>query len=65
LKLIYGLKQAAAGWNKMFANWLKQHNFLNLDGDGVTFMKEENRNGKLCKLVLTVHVDDGLAAIYR
>ena len=25
-------------------------------------MKEENRNGKLCKLLLTVHVDDGLAA---
>ena len=62
LKLIYGLKQAAAGWNKMFAKWLKQHNFYNLDGDGVTFMKEENRNGKMCKLLLTVHVDDGLAA---
>jgi hypothetical protein len=62
LKIIYGLKQTAVGWNKMFSSWLKQHNFLNLDGDGVTFMKEENRNGKLCKLLLTVHVDDGLAA---
>jgi hypothetical protein len=50
LDLIYGLKQAAAGWNKMFVNCLKQHNFYNLDGDGVTFMKEETRNGKLCKL---------------
>ena len=46
----------------MFAGCLKQHNFLNLDGDGVTIMKEENRNGKLYKLLLTVHVDDGLAA---
>ena len=46
----------------MFANRLKQQNFYNLDGDGVTFIKEENRNGKLCKLLLTVHVDDGLAA---
>jgi hypothetical protein len=27
-----------------------------------TVMKEETRNGKLCKLLLTVHVDDGLAA---
>ena len=62
VKLIYGLKQAAAGWNKMFANWLKQHQFYNLDGDGVTFMKEETVNGKKCKLLLTIHVDDGLAA---
>jgi hypothetical protein len=62
VKLIYGLKQAAAGWNKMFASWLKQHQFYNLDGDGATFMKEETVNGKKCKLLLTIHVDDGLAA---
>jgi hypothetical protein len=62
LKLIYGLKQTTSGWNKMFVNCLKQYNFYNLDGDGVTFLKEETRNGKLCKLLLTVHVDDGLAA---
>ena len=62
VKLIYGLKQAAAGWNKLFASWLKQNQFYNLDGDGVTFLKEQTINGKKCKLLLTVHVDDGLAA---
>ena len=39
----------------MFAKCLKDHNFYNLDVDGVTFMKETNRNRNLFKLLLTVH----------
>ena len=60
VKFIYGLKQPVAGWNKLLASWLKQNQFYNLDGDGVTFLKEQTINGKKCKLLLTVHVDDGL-----
>ena len=46
----------------MFSNWLKEHNFDNLDGDDVTFMRKQMRHGKERTILLTIHVDDGCAA---
>ena len=62
-KYIYGLRQSAAHWHKMFAKWLADYGFVNIDSDGVTWMKEGKRDdGSPSKLLLTIHVDDGLAA---
>ena len=32
-KYIYGLKQSAAHWHKMFAAWLTEYGFQNIDSD--------------------------------
>jgi len=62
-RLIYGLKQAAHGWNQMFVKWLLDFGFVNVDNDGVTFVKNVNKNdGTQSKIFLSIHVDDGLAA---
>ena len=60
---IYGLKQAAHGWNQIFVKWLLDYGFVNIDNDGVTFVKNVNKNdGTQSKILLSIHVDDGLAA---
>ena len=60
---IYGLKQAAHGWNQIFVKWLLDFGFVNVDNDGVTFVKNVNKNdGTQSKIFLSIHVDDGLAA---
>ena len=42
---------------------LTEYGFKNIDSDGVTWMKEEVRSSDApSKLLLTIHVDDGLAA---
>jgi len=62
-RLIYGLKQAAHGWNRMFVKWLLDYGFVNLDNDRVTFVKNVNKDdGTKSKILLSIHVDDGLAA---
>ena len=62
-RLIYGLKQAAHGCNHMFVKLLLDYGFVNLDNDGVTFVKNVNKNdGTQSKILLSIHVDDGLAA---
>jgi hypothetical protein len=60
---VYGLKQSAARWHELFSTWLKDYGFQNLDEDGVTFIKRQrDRHGAESKIVLSMHVDDGLAA---
>jgi hypothetical protein len=62
-KYIYGLRQSAAQWHRLFATWLKDYGFENIDTDGVTWVKNGvKKDGQPSKLMLTVHVDDGLAA---
>jgi hypothetical protein len=40
---------------------MKYHGFSNVDGDGVTFIKIENqRDGTIDKLIVGMHVDDGI-----
>jgi len=61
-RLFYGLKQAAHGWNQMFVKWLLDYGFVNVDNDGVTFVKNVNEDdGTKSKILLSIHVDDGLA----
>jgi hypothetical protein len=67
LRYIYGLRQSAAHWHKLFAKWLKDYGFENINSDGVTWsMTGRKKDGTPSKLLLTVHVDnvndDGLAA---
>ena len=63
LRYIYGLRQSAAHWHKLFSKWLKDYGFENIDSDGVTWsMTGKKSDGTPSKLLLTVHVDDGLAA---
>jgi hypothetical protein len=52
--------ESGCSWVEQTVFQLKWHQFYNLDGDGVTFLKEETVNGKKCKLLLTFHVDDRL-----
>ena len=60
---VYGLKQSAARWHELFSGWLSQHGFENLDTDGVTFIKKQtNADKSVSKIMLSIHVDDGLAA---
>ena len=62
-KYIYGLRQSAFHWHQLFAKWLTNYGFENIDSDGVTWVKTDtNGSGSSSKLLLTVHVDDGLAA---
>ena len=50
-KMLYGLKNSAFVWNEHFTKWMKDHGFTNVDGDGVTFVKIENkRNGSINKM---------------
>ena len=59
-RLIHGLKQAAHGWN---LKWLLDYGFINVDNYGVTFVKNvKNEDGNASKILLSIHVDDGLAA---
>jgi len=47
----------------MFVKWLLDYGFTNVDNDGVTFVKNVRKdNGSLSKILLSIHVDDGLAA---
>jgi len=62
-RLIYGLKQAAHGWNQTFVKWLLDYGFINVDNDEVTFVKNIKKDdGSVSKILLSIHVDDGLAA---
>jgi hypothetical protein len=62
-RLLYGLKQSASGWNQMFSKWLTDYGFTNIDGDGVTYVKTtRNDSGNDSKILLSIHVDDGIAA---
>jgi hypothetical protein len=62
-KYIYGLRQSAFHWHQLFAKWLANYGFENIDSDGVTWVKNGTKEcGSSNKLLLTVHVDDGLAA---
>jgi len=62
-RLIYGLKQAAHGWNQMLVTWPLDYGFINVDNDGVTFVKNVKKDdGSVSKIFLSIHVDDGLAA---
>jgi len=61
--LIHGLKQAAHDWDQMFVKWPLDYGFVNVDKDGVTFVKNVNKDdGTKSKILLSIHVDDGLAA---
>jgi len=56
-RLIYGLKQAAHGWNQMFVKWLLDYGFVN------AFVKNVKMDDEsVSKILLSIHVDDGLAA---
>ena len=47
----------------MFVKWLLEYGFVNVDNDGVTFVKNVNKdNGTKSKILLSIHVDDELAA---
>jgi len=47
----------------MFVKWLFDYGFTNVDNDGVTFVKNVRKdNRSLSKILLSIHVDDGLAA---
>ena len=35
---------AAHGWNQMFVKWLLDYGFVNVDNDGVTFVKNVNKD---------------------
>jgi hypothetical protein len=64
-KYIYGLRHSAFHWHQLFAKWLANYGFENIDSDGVTvtWVKTDTKGcGSSGKLLLTVHVDDGLAA---
>ena len=46
----------------MFVKWLLDYGFVNVDNDGVTFVKNVNEDdGTKSKILLSIHVDDGLA----
>ena len=55
----------------MFVKWLLDYGFVNVDNDGVTFIKNVNENdGTKSRILLSIHVDDGLVvcsdeAIYK
>ena len=64
-KYIYGLRHSAFHWHQLFAKWLANYGFENIDSDGVTvtWVKTDTKGcGSSGKLLLTVHVDDGLSA---
>ena len=62
-RLLYGLKQSASGWNQMFSKWLINYGFTNIDEDGMTYVKtQKNQSGKESNILLSIHVDDGIAA---
>jgi len=62
-RLIYGLKQDAHGWNQMFVKWLLDYGFVNVNNDGVTFVKNVKKGDEsVSKILLSIYVDDGLAA---
>ena len=47
----------------MFVKWLLDYGFVNVDNDGVTFVKNVNKDdGTKSKILMSIHVDDGLAA---
>jgi len=47
----------------MFVKWLLDYDFVNVHNDGVTFVKNVNKNdGTQSKILLSIHVDDGLVA---
>jgi len=47
----------------MFVNWLLDYNFVNADSEGITFVKNVKKDdGSVSKILLSIHVDDGLAA---
>ena len=48
-RLIYGLRQAAHGWNQMFAKWLMDYGITNVDNDGVTFVKAVKNVTEVCQ----------------
>ena len=38
-----------------------KHGYKNIDGDGVTFIKEAKKsNGRVSKIIIGLHVDDGI-----
>ena len=54
----------------MFVKWLLDYGFVNVDNDGVTSVKNVNNDvfdkwigsdGTQSKILLSIHVDDGLA----
>ena len=60
---VYGLRQSAARWHELFSGWLKTYGFTNLDDDGVTYIKRQHNDTRPdSKIILSMHVDDGLAA---
>jgi len=62
-RLIYGLKQAAHGWNQMLVKWLLNYVFINVSNNGVTFVKNVKKDdGSVSKILLSIRVDDGLEA---
>ena len=55
----------------MFVKWLLDYGFVNVDNDGVTSVKNVNNDvfdkwigsdGTQSKILLSIHVDDGLVA---
>jgi len=61
-RIIYGLKQAAHGWNQMFVKWLLDYGFINVDNGGVLFVRNVSKDdGSVFKILLSIYVDDGLA----
>jgi hypothetical protein len=47
----------------MFSKWLVNYGFTNIDEDGVTYVKtQKDQAGKESKILLSIHVDDGIAA---
>jgi len=52
--------EASCSW---LESWLLNYGFVNVDNDGVTFVKNVNKdNGTKSKILVSIHVDDGLAA---
>jgi len=43
--------------------WLLDNGFINVDNDGVTFIKNVNKDdGSVSNILQSIHMDDGLAA---
>ena len=59
LKSLYGLRQASSAFNTLLERWLCAYGFVSIGGDKVIF---KYNDGNSAIIILSLYVDDGLAA---
>jgi hypothetical protein len=63
-KMLYGLKNSAMAWSEHINSWMHNHEYDNIDGDGVTFVKNDTRpGGGSSRIIIGLHVDDSVVMV--